>query len=382
MPEIAEPAAPQTDPEAKAVAASREAGFRARQQAVVVELGLQAIIANGVQEVLDEAVKAAAGTLDVHFAKVLELEPDGASFQLRAGVGWKEGLVGSARVPVGRSQGGFTVRSWGPIVVEDFRREDRIARPQLLADHGVISGMTVLIRTKEAPWGVLGIHSTEPRSFTADDVNFLQAIANVVTAARERERVEQQLLRSQAELALRVAEERLRRSERLASLGTLAAGIAHEINNPVNTILMTAESALIALENGPPADRLEEDLRVVIQEADRCGEIVGRLLEFVRYRRPERKPVELNEVVRAAIAMAQKTLGDHAFELDADLSDDLPNVTLNRAEIEQALIHLIRNAAESGGGEPVAVSVRTRRTDRGAIVAVVDDGQGIGSEVR
>jgi len=229
---------------------------------------------------------------------------------------------------------------------------------------------------------VLGVHSAESRDFTPDDVNFLQAIANVITAVLERERVEEQLRRSQAELALRVAEERLRRSERLASLGTLAAGIAHEINNPVNTILMTTESALLALQNGRPAERLEEDLQIVIQEADRCGEIVRRVLEFVRDRKPERKPAELNEAVRSAIAMAQKTLGDHSFEVAVELADDLPEVSLNRAEVEQALIHLIRNAAESGGGEPVSVSVRTARADRGVAVVVEDDGQGIRHEVR
>jgi signal transduction histidine kinase len=382
MREAAETTAPPTDLEARAVAARREAETRAGQQAAVVGLGLSAILAHDLRGVLDEAVRTAAATLGVGFAKVLQLEPDGRSFLLRAGVGWQAGLVGSAQVPVGRSQGGYTVRSREPIVVEDLGREERISRPQLLLDHGVVSGMTVLIRTRQDPWGVLGVHSAEPRSFTADDVNFLQAIANVVAAVLERERVEEQLRRSQAELALKVAEERLRRSERLASLGTLAAGIAHEINNPVNTILMTAESSLLALGNGRKTERLEEDLRIVVEEAERCGEIVRKVLEFVRDRKPERKPEDLNEVVRSAITMAQKTLGEQTAAVGAELASDLPAVSLNRAEIEQALIHLIRNAAESGGGEPVAITVRTDRTDRGATVAVADDGHGIEHEVR
>jgi signal transduction histidine kinase len=382
MPEPAETRAPNIDLEARAIAARREAETRAGQQAAVVELGLSAILAHDLRGLLDEAVRTAAATLGVGFAKVLRLEPDGKSFLLRAGVGWQAGLVGSAQVPVGRSQGGYAVRSREPIVVEDLAREERISRPQLLIDHGVVSGMTVLIRTRQDPWGVLGVHSAEPRSFTADDVNFLQAIANVVAAVLERERIEEQLRRSQAELALKIAEERLRRSERLASLGTLAAGIAHEINNPVNTILMTAESSLLALGNGRKTERLEEDLRIVVEEAERCGEIVRKVLEFVRDRKPERKPEDLNEVVRSAITMAQKTLGEQTAAVGAELSSDLPAVSLNRAEIEQALIHLIRNAAESGGGEPVAITVRTGRTDRGALVAVADDGHGIEHGVR
>ncbi|HSL84741.1 MAG TPA: hypothetical protein VLF66_18350 [Thermoanaerobaculia bacterium] len=98
--------APRTELEAEALEARREAEARARQQEVVVRLGLSAIRSNGVQPVLEEAVRAAVDTLDVGFAKVLELEPGGEHFLLRAGLGWKEGLVGSAQVPVGETQGG------------------------------------------------------------------------------------------------------------------------------------------------------------------------------------------------------------------------------------------------------------------------------------
>lgn len=374
--------APRTDLEAKALEARREAEARADQQAAVVRLGLSAIVANEVQVVLEEAVRAAVDTLGVGFAKVLQLEADGDSFLLRAGLGWREGLVGTARVPVGESQGGYALRSEEPIVVEDLTQEDRIPHPRLLSDHGIVSGMTVLIRTKEEPWGVLGVHSATRRAFTRDDVNFLQALANVLTAVLERERIEEKLSRSQAELALKVAEERLRRSERLASLGTLAAGIAHEINNPVNTILMTTESALIALADGREPERLTEDLEIVLQEAERCGELVQKVLEFVRDRRPERKPDDLNEVARSAVTMAKKTLGECPAEISVALSDELPPVSLNRAEMEQALIHLIRNAAESDGGEPVAITVRTGLDGSRAVVAVEDDGAGVPAEAR
>ena len=377
-----EATAPRTELEAEALEARREAEARARQQEVVVRLGLSAIRANGVQPVLEEAVRAAVDTLGVGFAKVLELDAGGESFLLRAGLGWKEGLVGSARVPVGETQGGYALQAEEPIVVEDLGDEDRIHRPRLLTDHGVVSGMTVLIRTKEGPWGVLGVHSDRRRAFTQNDVNFLQALANVLTAVLDRQTIEQRLQRSQAELALKVAEERLRRSERLASLGTLAAGIAHEINNPVNTILMTSESALMSLEAGGGGDRLGQDLSIVVQEAERCGEIVQKVLEFVRERRPERKPDDVNEVVRSAMSMAQKTLGDLPAEVEADLSPDLPPVSLNRAELEQALIHLIRNAAESGRGEPVHVTVRTGTSGDRVLVAIEDTGLGVPLEVR
>lgn len=366
-----------------ATSARRQAETRARQQEVVAQLGLSAIVAGDLQEVLDLAVGAAADTLEVELAKILELEPDGESFLLRAGVGWRDGLTGSAHVPVNGSPCGYALHTDEAIIVEDLGVDERGVSSQILLDHGVVSGMTVVIRTKSGPWGVLGVHSSSHRAFTRNDVHFLQAVANVVTAVLDHERVEEELRRSRAELALRVTEERLRRSERLASLGTLATGIAHEINNPVNTILMTAESALMAARAEPADERLQEDLSVVIREAERCGEIVQRVLEFVRERRPARQDEDVNEMVRSAVTMAQKALREPASDVRVELGEDLPPVHLNRAEIEQALIHLIRNALESGAGDETAnVVVRTSTDGRTTTIAVEDDGLGVAPEVR
>lgn len=357
--------------------------MRARQQEVVAQLGLSAIVATHLQEVLDLVVATAAETLGVAYGKVLQLEADGSSFLLRAGVGWRGGLVGEAHIPVSESQGGYSLRTEAPVVVEDLRDEERLPAPQLLLDHGVVSGMTVLIQTKNGPWGVLGVHSRERRRFSRNDIHFLQAAANVVTAVLERERVEEELRQSRAELALRVAEDRLRRSERLASLGTLAAGIAHEINNPVNTILMTAESARMAVRSGRSNGRLDEDLSVVVQEAERCGEIVRKVLEFARERRPARRDEDVNEIVRSAVLMAQKVLRGPAPDIGVDLADGLPPVNLSRAEMEQALIHLIRNGLEAGGGDEAAnVVVRTHSDGERVAIAVEDDGAGVAPEVR
>ncbi len=376
--------APETaDFESRASAAQREAEIRARQQEVVAQLGVSAIVASDLQEVLERAVTVAAETLHVGFVKILQLEPGGETFLLRAGTGWRAGLVGTAQVPVNHSQGGHSLRSNGPVIVEDLRHEDEIDAPELLTTHGIISGMTVLILAKGGPWGVFGIHSDVRRTFTRDDVHFLQALANVITAVLERERVEEQLRRSRAELALKVAEERLRRSERLASLGTLAVGIAHEINNPVNTILMTAESAQAEVRAERSNGRLTEDLEVVIQEAERCGRIVQRVLEFVRDRRPARTLTDLNAVVRSAVTMARKYAGPSGIEVDLELDPTLPSAELNRAEIEQALIHLIRNAVEASEDRgPATVRVATSAYRGGVQASIHDDGPGIEPEVR
>jgi signal transduction histidine kinase/DNA-binding NarL/FixJ family response regulator len=174
--------------------AQKEIETRTHQQAVVAELGRQALAETDLQALMNQAVALVADTLGVEYCEVLELLPDGEKLLLRAGVGWKVGLVGRATVGTGlNSQAGYTLLSDGPVIVEDLRAEERFSGPPLLHEHGVVSGMSAIIRGRERPFGVLGAHTEEHRSFTQDDVSFLRAVANVLAAAVERARAEERL---------------------------------------------------------------------------------------------------------------------------------------------------------------------------------------------
>ncbi len=164
---------------------------REQQQAVVAELGLRALGGADLHELFDEAARRLAATLDVEFAKILEQLPDKRRLQLRAGVGWRPGLVGEATLGTDRgSQAGYTLRSGSPVVVTDLATETRFTGAALLLDHGVVSGMSVIIEGRSAHWGVLGAHTSRRRRFTEDDIHFLQAVANVLADAIERQRGE------------------------------------------------------------------------------------------------------------------------------------------------------------------------------------------------
>ena len=174
--------------------AQEEIETRARQQAVIAELGRRALTEEDISALMEMVVETAARTLGVEYSKVLELLPDGDALVLRAGVGWKEGLVGRATVGAGLdSQAGYTLFTDGPVVVEDLRAERRFGGPPLLHEHEVVSGMSVVIRGRERPFGVLGAHTKSRRTFTVDDVNFLRGIANVLAAAIERKEAEDAL---------------------------------------------------------------------------------------------------------------------------------------------------------------------------------------------
>ena len=178
--------------------------LRARQQAAVAYLGQQALAETDLSALMDKAAVLIAQTLDVDYCQLLELLPSGHAFMLRAGFGWQPGLVGNATVSASaRSQAGYTLLVGEPTIVEDLRVETRFSGLPLLHNHGAVSGVTVIIpgnrglgsnwgqaepaNSSSSPaWGILGVHTSQRRVFSQDDVYFVEAIANVLAAAIER----------------------------------------------------------------------------------------------------------------------------------------------------------------------------------------------------
>jgi GAF domain-containing protein len=183
------------------ITSRKEAGealaMRARQQSAVAELGRQAFIERDLPSLMDEAVALVAHSLKAECCEVLELLPDappGQELLLRSGVGWREGLVGEARVGAGQdTQAGYALFSGTPVIVEDISTETCFELPAFYREHGLVSGMSVVVRSSEHPFGVLGVHTKECRAFTADDANFVRSIANVLATAIERKAAEKRL---------------------------------------------------------------------------------------------------------------------------------------------------------------------------------------------
>lgn len=199
---------------------------RVRQQAAVADLGQHGLAGNDLSALMEEAARLVTRTLEVEYCEVLELLPDGAALRLVAGVGWKNGLVGRALVGSGRdSHGGYTLLSQGPVIVEDLLTETRFHSSPLLEEHGVVSGISVIIPGPGRPFGVLGAHTRQRRAFTTDDVRFFEAVANILAAAIQRQRSEdersQLLQREQAARSL--AEESEHRSQFLAEASNVLA---------------------------------------------------------------------------------------------------------------------------------------------------------------
>ncbi len=168
--------------------------LRANQQAAIADLGQAALESFDSLKLLKKAVNLIATTLNVKFVKVVKLLPGNEDFLLCAGVGWRRGLVGKARVrrTLG-SQAGYTLNINNPVIVEDLNTETRFTPSLLLLNHKVVSGVTVIIQGHDKPFGILGVHTTKRRLFNRNDVNFLKSIANLLAEAIERKQTAEKL---------------------------------------------------------------------------------------------------------------------------------------------------------------------------------------------
>lgn len=194
---------------------------RVRQKEAVARLGMLALSGEEPPQLFEKACSLVADTLAVRYCKVLELMPAGDQLLLRTGVGWNAGYVGRATVGTNlESQAGYTLISSGPVIVEDLKREVRFKGAPLLHDHGVTSGVTVVIHADGGPFGVLGAHSSERRVFAEHEVLFLEDVADLLGAAVERRREQDRSLASLTEQSER-AEAAERRFEFLAGANAL-----------------------------------------------------------------------------------------------------------------------------------------------------------------
>ena len=168
-------------------------------------------------------------------------------------------------------------------------------------------------------------------------------------------------------------------SERLAAAGQLVSGVAHELNNPLQSVVGFAE---LLLDN-ERRQEAREDLERILSEANRAAKIVQNLLTFVRRSNAVRTGADVNDIVQSAIALRAYEFGVANIEIEPDYAGDLPLVHVSREEIQQVLLNLLLNAehamkANTGRGR---LRVRTGMSEKGVIVEVHDNGPGVPANV-
>lgn len=184
---------------------------------------------------------------------------------------------------------------------------------------------------------------------------------------------------------LEAAHKGLIHTEKMASLGRLAATVAHEVNNPLFGMLTYARLVLKDLQK-PGLDeatrqRMTDNLRIIERESRRCGDLMKNLLAFARQSAPQRTRVQVNQVVERAVRLLTHQYELSQIALRTRLDESLPEIDCDPGQIQQVLIVLLVNAQEAlgRGGE---VEVETRRTEPGVEITVRDNGPGIPPELQ
>jgi two-component system, NtrC family, sensor kinase len=163
--------------------------------------------------------------------------------------------------------------------------------------------------------------------------------------------------------------------EKLASIGRLSAGVAHEINNPLTTILTTA---MLLQEDLDPQDPNYQELETITKETLRCRKIVTSLLDFARQSTPTRKPCDINKIVKESVTLTQKQAAFKDVILKYELDENIPRLSLDKGQIQQSLINLIINAIEAtDAGGSIWITTAYKRYQERADISVSDTGQGI-----
>jgi len=407
---------------------------RSFQQTVVAALGQFAMVTNDISALLNQAVMLVAQTLEVEYCHILELQPGGKFLLLRAGVGWKAGCVGKAVIPADpQTECGFTLTAGEAVVFEHLPGETRFRSSSLLADHGVVSGITVAIAGHGQAFGVLGAHTARRRRFTEDEIHFLFSLATALAMAVERIRAEAELQKLAAfaklnpnpalelssdgtityvnDAALKLArsvgqndphallppnvheiigncletgqavlgllsqfqgrtlawsfhpvaasamvhcyvediterlnlEAQLRQSQKMESIGQLAAGVAHDFNNML-TVIQGHSGMMLARSSLPP--ELGDCAQAIYFAAERAAGLTRQLLMFSRKNVMQPKPLDLRKVVSNLSKMLKRLLGE-TVTLEFTAPPELPLVQADTGMIEQVIMNLAVNARDA-----------------------------------
>jgi signal transduction histidine kinase len=259
------------------------------------------------------------------------------------------------------------LRTQGPVIVDDLATDSRFPDSFLLREHGVVSSLNVPFYGHERPLGVLGAHTTRRKRFTDEDVHFVQSVANVLSAAIERQWLEQ-----------RQHERHLLRAEQMMAIGQVAAGVAHELRNPLTSIKGLVQVNLREAQvKGLPA----EDLAVIEHEIRRMELTLQRFLDFARPPQPNRGPVDPSDLVGRVFALVAGRARKQGVALRLSQPEEAIRLEADEGQLQQLLLNLVLNALDAmPHGGSVEVELRRPRDSR-VELHVRDTGPGIAANI-
>ena len=354
---------------------AREILSRARQSDAVADFGRHALVTKDLHDLEQEACRLAIEHLQADRALFARCDRSDRTLVPGASLGWDEGSLDAVlaamserwlqRACVGRDE---------PLVIDEV--DDAEAEPgPVPAGSGVASALMCAIPGDGASLGAVGVFTHRQRAFTRDDANFVQAIANIIGAALQRQGTE----------------ERLFQSQRLEALGQLTGGVAHDFNN----LLTVVSGNLQILEERIASDPMSSKLaKSALRATGRGADLTRKLLAFSRRQTLQPRPIDVKQLLVSLADILGRTLGAN-IEVRVIVDDGLPAVKADPGMLDTALLNLAVNARDAmpNGGRLMleAHSVSVRAADARlepdlapgdyVMLAVSDTGTGMTPEV-
>jgi signal transduction histidine kinase len=301
----------------------------------------------GLQEALQVITREARSLLQARMCSLMLLDESGEWLDLRASHGAGPGYRAKPRLNVAESFVGIVVRRRKAMQLENVQMSGRYQNITMARQQGLVSLLSVPLVFAEKATGTLNLYTGEPHTFSDEEVRLLSAYAELSALAIEKARLYDRTV---------AVEEQLRESERLTSLGLLAAELAHEIRNPLTVMKMLHHS----VSAGFPADEPRAtDLRVMGDKMDHLNRIVDRVLDLARRNEPELAPVQVNQLLDDLGILTRHKCRVQQVDLARQFDSRLPEIFGDPTLLEQAFLNLTLNALEAmpTGGR---LSIRTR----------------------
>jgi len=341
--------------------------MRERQHAAVAKLGQQGLSGKDLDLLMKEAVKLVSRTLDVEYCRIMKQEKDG-DFVMLAGVGWEEERdedISQEESDNGQNILCYTLYNGETSIVDHSETKDKFSGYSLLRDHGQVSGMDVLIGSRERPFGTMNVHTARKRMFTEDDIHFVQSVANVLAESINRRENEQRLEKYTKEL------------EDTTELKVLFADIlTHDLLNPANIIRGFTEE-LIILEDDESKKKL---LDKVHTNNEKLIEMMESAAKFIKLESVNDISFEEQDVV----PLLEKSIRNFRDNIDKKNIDLVFNPAckckvMASPLIEEVFVNLLSNAIKYSPEDSKIIVSSSDLGDR-CRIQVTDFGPGISNE--
>ena len=323
---------------------------------------------------LDEALrvitKEACELMRARLCSLMLLDESGEWLDLRASYGAGDAYIKKPRLSVEDSLLGVVVRRKKPQQVANVQSDSRYQNVELARRENLVSLLSVPLIFAGQPIGTLNVYTARPYNFSNEEVKILSALAELSAIAIEKARLYERVVD---------VEEQLRQNEKLSALGLLAAEVAHEIRNPLTVMKLLYHSLNLKFDAQDPRTK---DAQVIESKIEHLNKIVEQILDFARTTEPKFAPANLNDLIDELGLLVRHKLANQSIKLIRDLQPDLPLVSGDAAQLEQAFLNLILNAAEAmpEGG---TLMIKTLSTSAGqAVVIFKDTGTGMSKEQR